>query len=31
MNAEEMAKEDFYLVKPVIPHCNCQGSRFLIF
>ena len=29
MNAEEMAKEGFYLVKSVIRHRYCQGWRFL--
>ena len=29
MNAEEMAKEGFYLVKSVIRHYYCQGWRFL--
>ena len=29
MNAEEMAKEGFYLVKSVIPHRYRQGWRFL--
>ena len=29
MNAEEMAKEGFYLVKSVIRHRFRQGSRFL--
>ena len=29
MNAEEMAKEGFYLVKPVIRHRYRQGWRFL--
>ena len=29
MNAEEMAKEGFYLVKPVIGNCYRQGWRFL--
>ena len=28
MNAEEMAKEGFYLVKSVIRHCYRQGWRF---
>ena len=27
MNAEGMAKEGFYLVKSVIPHCYRQGWR----
>ena len=30
MNAEEMVKEGFYLVKPVIRHRYRQGWRFLI-
>ena len=29
MNAEEMAKEGFYLVKSVLHHRYCQGWRFL--
>ena len=29
MNAEEMAKEGFYLVKYVLRHRYCQGWRFL--
>ena len=29
MNAEEMAKEGFYLVKSVLRHRYCQGWRFL--
>ena len=29
MNAEEMAKEGFYLVKSVLRHSYCQGWRFL--
>ena len=29
INAEEMAKEGFYLVKSVIPHRYRQGRRFL--
>ena len=29
MNAKEMAKEGFYLVKSVIRHRYCQGLRFL--
>ena len=29
MNAEEMAKEGFYLVKSVIQHRYCQRWRFL--
>ena len=29
MNAEEMAKEDFYLMKSVIRHRYCQGWCFL--
>ena len=29
MNAEEMAKEAFYLVKPVLRHRYRQGRRFL--
>ena len=29
MNAEEMAKEGFYIVKSVIQHRYCQGWRFL--
>ena len=29
MNAEEIAKDGFYLVKSVIPHCYRQGWRFL--
>ena len=29
MNAEEMAKEGFYLVKSFIRHRYCQGWRFL--
>ena len=29
MNAEEMAKEGFYLVKFVLRHCYLQGWRFL--
>ena len=28
-NAEEMAKESFYLVKSIPCHCYCQGWRFL--
>ena len=28
MNAEEMAKEGFYLVKSVLRHRYCQGWRF---
>ena len=30
MNAEEMAKKGFYLVKSVIQHRYCQGWRFVI-
>ena len=29
MNAEEMAKEGFYVVKYVLRHRYCKGSRFL--
>ena len=29
MNAEEMTKEGFYLVKSVIRHCYRQGWRFV--
>ena len=29
MNAEEMAKEGFYLVKSILRHRSCQGWRFL--
>ena len=29
MNAEEMAKEGFYLVKSVLHHRLCPGWRFL--
>ena len=29
MNAEKMAKEGFYLVKPVVRYRYCQGWRFL--
>ena len=29
MNAEEVAKEGFYLVKSVLHHRYCQGWRFL--
>ena len=28
MNAKEMAKEGFYLVKSVLRHRHCQGWRF---
>ena len=31
INAEEMAKEGFYLVKSVIRQRYCQGGRFLTF
>ena len=30
MNAEDMAREGFYLVKSVLPSRYCQGWRFLI-
>ena len=30
MNAEEMAKEGFYLVKSVLRHCYRQGWRFTL-